>query len=77
MLPKSNIIERRIQEKQSKGKTVVLEVEENESVKKLELEENQICWDGFRKIGRKWFRGVPKRSKEDCFRYCRHEGCDL
>jgi len=59
----------------SERRVFVLEIEEGDKIKKLVLEERQICWEGFREVNGKLIRGVPKRSKEDCFKYCRHEGC--
>lgn len=59
----------------SKRRVFVLEIEEGGKIKKLVLEERQICWEGFREVNGRLIRGVPKRSKEDCFKYCRHEGC--
>lgn len=54
-----------------------LEVEEDGKIKTLRLEKEQICWEGFRKLRGKLVRGVPKRNKNDCLKYCRHEGCDF
>jgi hypothetical protein len=60
-----------------RGRLFVLEVEEKGKIKTLELEEGEICWEGFRKVHGKLIRGVPRRSHEDCFRYCHQEGCEL
>jgi len=61
----------------SKTRSSFLEIEEGGKIKKLRLEEEQICWEGFRQVGEKLIRGVPKRSSRDCLKYCRHEGCDF
>lgn len=63
-------------------KTVILsaidlEVEEEGKIETLRLEEGQICWEGFRKLRGKIVRGVPRRNRNDCLKYCCHEGCDL
>jgi len=55
----------------------VVEIEDDGQIGKLALKEGQICWEGFRKVGDKLVRGVPKRNPEDCFRYCCHEGCEF
>jgi len=60
-----------------KGATIDLEIEEEGRIETLRLEEGQICWEGFRKLRGKLVRGVPRRNREDCARYCCHEGCDL
>lgn len=60
-----------------KRKSFVLEIEEGGKIKKLKLEEGQICWEGFRQVNGKLIRGVPKKSPKDCLKYCRHEGCDF
>jgi len=60
-----------------KGSTIYLEIEEEGRIKTLRLEEGQICWEGFRMLRGKLVRGVPRRKREDCARYCCHEGCDL
>jgi hypothetical protein len=54
-----------------------VDVEEDGRVKKLELEEDEICWEGFRKVAGRMIRGVPRRTSKDCSRYCTQEGCDL
>jgi len=63
--------------KEEGRKMFVLEIEEKGNIGKLELDEAQICWEGFREFGGKLIRGVPKRNREDCFKYCRHEGCQF
>lgn len=60
-----------------KRSLIDLEVEEEGKIETVRLEEGQICWQGFRKLRGKLVRGVPKRNKNDCLKYCRHEGCDL
>jgi len=55
----------------------VLEIEDKGIVGKMALEERQICWEGFREVKGKLICGVPKRSSEDCFKHCRHEGCQF
>jgi len=59
------------------GTIFVIEVEEGGKTKELALEERQICWEGFRKVKGRLIRGVPKKSKEDCLKYCYHEGCGI
>jgi hypothetical protein len=54
-----------------------LEIEEGGKVKTLRLNEDQICWEGFRKLSGRLVRGVPRRNAKDCAKYCHHEGCDL
>jgi len=61
----------------SKRKSSFLEIEEGGRIKKLKLKEEQICWEGFRQVGEKLIRGVPKKSPRDCLKHCRHEGCDF
>lgn len=61
----------------SKRKPFILEIEEEGKIKKLTLEEGQICLEGFRQVNGKLIRGVPKKSPKDCLKYCRHEGCDF
>jgi len=61
----------------SKGKHVILEIEESGKIKKLKLEKKQVCWEGYRQVGKKLIRGVPKKSQKDCLKHCRHEGCDV
>ena len=56
---------------------ICLEIEERGRIKALRLEENQICWEGFRKLRGELVRGVPKRNNNDCLKYCCHEGCDF
>jgi len=60
-----------------KRSVIDLEVDEEGKIVTLRLEEGQICWEGFRKLRGKLVRGVPKRNKNDCLKYCRHEGCDF
>jgi len=74
---KSEIGKWRKVELQSKQTLLILEIEEDHQIRKLTLKEGQICWEGFRKIGNKLVRGVPKRNREDCFKYCYHEGCQF
>jgi hypothetical protein len=54
-----------------------LEIEERGKVKKLKLDQRQICWEGFRMLRGELVRGVPMRTSRDCLKYCRHEGCDF
>lgn len=68
--------ESRLKRPLAKG-VFVLEIEEGGKIKKLKLEEGQICWEGFREVNGKLIRGVPKTCSKDCLKYCRHEGCDL
>jgi hypothetical protein len=58
-------------------KFFILEIEEGGRIKKLTLEEGQICWEGFRQVNGKLIRGVPKKSPKDCLKHCLHEGCDF
>jgi len=60
-----------------KRNKINFEIEDEGKIKTLELEEWQICWEGFRKLRGKLVRGVPRRNAKDCAKYCRHEGCDL
>lgn len=60
-----------------KGELFVLEIEEGGEIKKLMLAKGQICLEGFRLMNGKLVRGVPKRSRKDCLKYCRHESCDF
>jgi len=60
-----------------KGSTVCLEIEEEGKIKTLTLEEEQICWEGLRKLRGELVRGVPRRNGKDCLKYCHHESCDL
>lgn len=60
-----------------KRSLIDLEVEDEGRIETVSLEEGQICWKGFRKLRGKLVRGVPKRNKNDCLKYCCHEGCDL
>jgi hypothetical protein len=71
------IEEKRGPQLSSEKKMFVLEIEEEGDISKIALEEGQICWEGFREVNGKLVRGVPKRSSKDCWRHCRHEGCDL
>jgi hypothetical protein len=66
-----------MKEQKLHGILYTVEIEEDGKIKKLELEEGEICWEGFRKVHGKLIRGVPRRSSRDCFSYCRQEGCDL
>lgn len=63
--------------KEERKKLFVLEIEDKGNVRKLELDVGQICLEGFREFKGKLIRGVPKRNPEDCFKYCRHEGCQF
>lgn len=61
-----------------KQRSYVLRIEkENGEIEKLTLDDKLICWEGFRKVSGKLMRGVPKRSLEDCSKYCHHEGCQF
>jgi len=64
-------------EKLGQERLYIIEVEMKGKTEKLELTEKMICWDGFRKLHGNLVRGVPKRSREDCLKYCRHPGCEL
>jgi len=63
--------------KKERKNMLVLEIEDKGNIGKLELDKGQICWEGFREFKGKLIRGVPKRNLEDCFKYCRHEGCQF
>jgi len=63
--------------KEEGKKVFILEVEDKGNIGKMDLDEGQICWEGFREVKGKLVCGVPKRSLEDCFKYCRHEGCEV
>ncbi len=50
---------------------------ENGTIERLTLDEKLICWEGFRSVSGRLMRGVPKRNREDCIKYCCHEGCQF
>lgn len=61
----------------STGRTFSLSLEVDGKIETLLLEEGQICWEGLRKLHGTLVRGVPRRNKKDCIKYCSHEGCSL
>lgn len=58
-------------------KVHVFEVEESGKMKKMELTEEMICWEGYRKLRGNLVLGVPRRSPLDCLKYCCHPGCEF
>lgn len=60
-----------------RGSTICLEIEEKGKIKTLRLKEEQVCWEGLRKLRGEFVRGVPRRNNKDCLKYCCCESCDL
>jgi hypothetical protein len=60
----------------ARTKLLFVEAEDRDGhVVGLELREEEICFDGFRKVRGEYFRGAPKRDHSDCFNYCKKINC--
>ena len=56
---------------------VVVQVCSDNKNEEIIINEEDICWDGFRIVNGIIKRGVPKRNRDDCFKYCIHARCEF